>query len=287
MNFGDPQSQASPPKPLRCFWEGMLLDGIHLAYYADDGLRLFDLVGRARLLVDLDRREGRLVVAPGQEWCIGHACIVPMLCELLAGTGQHAIHAGCLSIGGHAGARAVLLCGSSGSGKTTTTLALARAGMTFLTDDAAFVHAPGDSDDGPPAVWGLPLACKVHKNTLVLLPWLNDLPRRPASTQDEYVVEVRDIFRPSPANAVAEPRAIVFLGRRDPKEHRLEPLDKVSAVTCLTKENVRAIDPSGQGPGGRAFRLMSRLAAGCDTYRLSVGPDLEGLYHLVAPLLEK
>jgi hypothetical protein len=46
-----------------------------------------------------------------------------------------AIHAGCVELDG----RGVLLCGESGAGKSSLSFACARAGWTYITDDASFV----------------------------------------------------------------------------------------------------------------------------------------------------
>ena len=46
-----------------------------------------------------------------------------------------AIHAGCVSLDDEA----VLLCGDSGAGKTTLSYACARAGWTYVTDDASYL----------------------------------------------------------------------------------------------------------------------------------------------------
>lgn len=46
-----------------------------------------------------------------------------------------AIHAGCVSLNN----KGVLLCGDSGAGKSTLSYACARAGWTYITDDASFL----------------------------------------------------------------------------------------------------------------------------------------------------
>jgi hypothetical protein len=52
-------------------------------------------------------------------------------------TVRHAtpIHAGCVALNGHG----VLLCGDSGAGKSTLSYACARAGWTYISDDASFL----------------------------------------------------------------------------------------------------------------------------------------------------
>jgi hypothetical protein len=50
------------------------------------------------------------------------------------------VHAGCVAQNG----RGVLLCGDSGAGKSTLSFACARAGFTYVTDDASYLLIGGD-----------------------------------------------------------------------------------------------------------------------------------------------
>ncbi|MBS1799649.1 MAG: aldolase [Acidobacteria bacterium] len=66
-------------------------------------------------------------------------CSAP-LCHI-AGSLALPVHAGCVASNG----RGILLCGESGDGKSTLSFACARAGWTYVTDDATyFVHDSGD-----------------------------------------------------------------------------------------------------------------------------------------------
>jgi hypothetical protein len=276
---GQPAPEADPDG-LNLRSRCVLPDGLVMYYYVRPGRRRIVIEGRASLNADLAGRRVDLAVRRGEEWCIVHACLIPMLVELLAQVGQNAVHAACLAMSLGGGYRSVLVSGASGMGKTTTTLALARGGMEFLADDTTFViESPG----GELAVWGLRLPCKVRPRTLELLPWLMTLERHPASVQGEWIVDTHALW--PPRRITAQPVAVLFIGERNDRQHVLTPLDKVSAVAQLTNENVRAVDPSAQGPAGTAFRTFARLIGRCPTYRLSVGADLPSLFDTVAPLL--
>jgi len=89
-------------------------------------------------LMDLDRGSGRTVITRNtlhyrlyaQYFLLGvSACII---CTRYATP----IHAACVALDG----RGVLLCGDSGAGKSTLAYACARAGLTYISDDACYLH---------------------------------------------------------------------------------------------------------------------------------------------------
>lgn len=285
--YGAPAQEAGSVEGMRQVWAGELADGSQLVCYGAEGVRRMDLLGRATFSVDLRSRSGRLTVATGREAAIALGCFIPMLCEILAGAGQHFIHAACLAAeaGGSqrpGGRRAVLLTGPSGHGKTTSALALAKAGMTFLSDDVTFLC----EEDGALRVWGIRLPLKVCERTFDLLPWCGDFVRQRGAVPGEFVVNPRDLFGPQRPSA-ARPVAIVLLAGRSATEHVIEPARKTEALVALAGQNVRCPDAAWRDPGGDAFRLMARLVSKCRTCSLRVGPDVGRLAEHVVPLLEE
>ena len=269
------------PPGMKEHWRGPLPDGTPAVGYRDASTREILLPGLARLR--LTPHEADIRVAPDADWCLNLGCILPALCAFLARRGHHVIHAATLSQ--HTGdtPRALLLCGDSGRGKTTTALALAHAGMQLLTDDATFLHTSPDATDAL-EVWGLPRPCKVHRHTVELMPWLRAHCHGAPTADDEHMVELAALAG-SGALELAEPAALLFLKPRNPHAHRLEPIDKVQAISRLANANLRAPDPRAQGPAGDAFRALTTLVRHTSTHLLSVGPNLHSLAHTLRPLL--
>lgn len=281
--YGVPAQEAGSVEGMRQGWAGELPDGSQLVCYGAEGVRRMDLLGRATFSVDLRSRSGRLTVATGREAALAMGCFIPMLCEVLAGAGQHFIHAACLAAEAGGSQRpAVLLTGPSGYGKTTSALALAKAGMTFLSDDVTFLC----EEDGALRVWGIRLPLKVSQRTFDLLPWSADVVRQPSAVPGEFVVNPRDLFGPQ-RPSVARPVAIVLLAGRIATEHVIEPARKTEALVALAGQNIRCPDAAWRDPGGDAFRLMSRLVSKCRTCSLRVGPDVGRLAEHIVPLLEE
>ncbi|MEN6334303.1 MAG: hypothetical protein ABFE01_08575 [Phycisphaerales bacterium] len=269
---------------LRLFWSGLLRGGIPSEYYAAAGCRVARVPGRAWGRLDFEARTMKIVCRPGQEGCVYDGCLTPLLCELLAHLGHFVIHAASLATEQRDGKVGILMAGVSGAGKTTTSLALAHAGMTLLADDMSFIESPVPGSDRV-RLWGLQLTCKVHDNTRRLLPWLSNCPAGPARVEGETCVDVANVVGDS-AGLVADPCLLLLLGPRTGGNHVLMPLDKTQAMATLTRENIRAYEHRADGSAGNAFRALGQLVAQCRTYRLCVGEPLSTLGDRIRGLLE-
>ena len=286
IRYGAAPRDGAHPDGLRRVGDCELPDGIRIVCYAGQDVQRIDLLDLASVEIDGAREETHITVAEGAEWCVTRGCVVPALCALLAERGMYMVHSATLRVDRGERSDAVLVAGSRGFGKTTTALALARAGMKLMGDDVCFATRRDDSSQRELTVWGLLLDCKVHRETLRMLPWLEEFPRRPAPTPDEYIVDARSelgVDRP----AELAPAAIFFLDPRNEEAHRITPLAKLDAVTRLTRENVRAGDATYYAQSALAFRMLTDLAGGSETYVLSVGPDLDGLSGAILSALER
>jgi len=279
IQTGDPGGEIPIDAGLPRFWSGRLTNGVEATQYASGDLRLIDIHDRARLRADLAAGRARLVVAAGEERTTDIGCILPLLCEVFARAGQYLVHAaGVVDAGGGA----YLLAGPSGRGKSTTALALVGGGLRMMADDTCLIGRR-DGDGGPLTVWGLPRSVKVHLNTLAMLPWLADRPTGPSVLPDERRILLADLPSVDPHTPHA-PRAILLMDQRNDSDHTLTPLDRISAVTMLTRENVRAGDARSGGSAAKAFAALAELVRQTPCYLLSVGPDLSSLGDRLAQL---
>lgn len=278
LRYGRPDTLRPDRATMRKFWAGLLPGGLEMTYYTAPALRLVDLPGKCGMRLDLNARLADLVVVPGGEWALAEGCLMPMLTEVMGLFGQHVVHAACLAGREEDGSAAIILAGTSGRGKTTTALALARSGMEMLTDDATFVVDRGAGT--ALAAWGLARPCKILDRTFELLGWLADLPHKPGRQRGEHVIEFPPTSRP---DRLVAPRVILLLEGPNPQGHRIGPIDKVSAVRVMASEAVRAFEQAAASDG-RAFRALARLVGQCKTFSLSAGPDLQSLPEMIAEL---
>jgi hypothetical protein len=282
LSHGLPQPSGAEAL-LPASWQGILPEGQPIAIRAGPSGRSIELKDLAWAWSDVRRRKARIIVDPRRRGPVTDGCVMPVLCEFLGLGGHHVVHAASLFMKRGRRRVGVLLSGPSGAGKTTTSLALAGAGMQLMTDDASFVCS-GRGTSGP-RVWGLPTRLKVHTRTLALLPHLAGCPRLPGRVGNEYALDPLSLAPEAPRHT-AVAGAILFLDPRNDREHRAEPLDKTAALTRLVRENVRAYDPSASGPAGRAFAVLAALVRRCRTWRVSLCPHVESLYDVIAPLVE-
>jgi len=281
LHYGGLSPQLGKPE-LDVFWQGTLPDGQPLVVRCGQGLREIDLPGAALVEIDLPRRQANVTIRPGAEWRLPDACILPVLCEFLGQAGHHVVHAASLVADVDGRRCAVLVSGASGAGKTTAALALANGGMGLLADDVTFV-TPGPADS-PPQVWGMRTRCKVSRQTLVMLPWLATLPRRPGITEEEFAVDPGGLFS-LPGAATVPAGLILFLNTRNDRQHVVQVVDKTAALARLVSENVRAYETAAEGAAGRAFRALADLVRSSNVYSVSLCPRLENLYDTVIGLI--
>ncbi len=273
----DPGPRVQDSEALRLVWRGIGPTGLDTAVRDSESVLVLELVDLAVARIELSRGHAAVTVKPGEESCLNHGCITPMLCEFLRHVGHHVVHAAGLAAAGPGGDRAVLLAGRSGAGKTTAALALVEAGMRLMSDDACFVDARDPQENQALKVWGLPRPCKASRQALELLPWLAELPHTPAVTEGEVLFELTHLPGVEPKRG-ASPGLILLLGSRNDREHILSPMDKLETIAELTRQNVRSHGPAGVGRARASFAALANLVAQSDCYGLSVGPDLGGLY---------
>jgi len=279
LDYGQPHQKADPE--LRNFWTGTLPGGTRMICRSGLNRRRIEIPDHVCADIDLAGRIARIVVSPNSKAGLLETCFLPLLCDCLGLAGHHVIHAASLFVQVGGQRRALIFSGMSGRGKTTLALALAGAGLGMLADDMTFYQAATTNQPG--RIWGIRIRCKVHSRTFELLPWLRDLPMGGVSLHGERLLDARSL-KPQTTGLTASPGLILFLNPRNTKSHRIEPVDKVTALTRLTRENVRAPDRRREAVAGRAFEALGELVRSSRTFQASLCPRLEELPDRLASL---
>jgi hypothetical protein len=177
---------------------------------------------------DLRRGTTHITLSPGavrsplwmQYFLVGSA----PLCHI-AGRYALPVHAGCVAWRG----RGILLCGESGDGKSTLSFACARAGWTYITDDAAyFVHGR----DSCLAI-GNCHQIRFRPSAATLFPEIEGREITPRAAGKPSIEIPISSFPEIISSPEAHIKNIVFLNRRDRRPPSLSRYDKNMAREFL------------------------------------------------------
>ena len=245
-----------------------------VAEYSTDTVRCAFDIHTSSLVVRHSRLNASYVWVPKladlPAWALASPLRVP-LSWLANAHGMQVVHAAAVSIGG----RAVLLAGAGGSGKSTTALACAMAGMAYIGDDYCVV------EPGVNMVHLLYRTAKLFQPSLDMLPkaraWLCN-PKR--ATEEKGV-----IFLDSSQVSVAPsaPLAAIVLPR-------LAGGERTTISRASRREAIAALLPSTIGGlmGGTAATpgLILKAVCGVPLYHLMLGTDLGGVTDTVRAVSE-
>ncbi|MGH2746786.1 MAG: hypothetical protein ACRDKB_02530 [Actinomycetota bacterium] len=166
----------------------------------------------------------------------------------------------------HAGAvswddRGIVLPAPPDSGKTTLTAGLTRAGLSYLTDEAALIDpVTARMHPYPRALWFEP-------PTLELFPEVrNSLP--PACRVDgrSHYQVCPDDLRPGSVGGPCQIRYVIAPHYAKGSSTFLEPISRAAGVHALAKNAFNFDDFSAGG-----LSVLAEIVRGADCYRLSIG----------------
>ncbi len=195
----------------------------------------------------------------------------------LASPTMRTLHAAAVSLGG----RGALFLGIGGRGKTTTSLACARAGFSFMSDDLCTVEARNAATTSPPLVHGLFATAKLNADSRMRLDARNwpELGKTPIGKTVVRIPSEIEFSRSSPLAAIIAVRAGVSARA---ETRRLDPRDVFRLLMLAARQGT-----TGSAVPTQWFSAAASLAREVPAFELGLTWDLDRVAAAVRTVLEQ
>jgi len=177
--------------------------------------------------------------------------------------------------------KGVILTGTSGSGKTTSALALIQGGATLLSDELTLISTGSEHE-------------QATISGIILDPRLSNINEEKIYSIDEPGSKKNNwekVSFPLPHETVTQglykevkPALILFMDLKEnnPSHHILHQVDDHEAVNALVSQ---VLDPSNSTRHKEIFEAICQLVTECSLYRLEPGRNIDQLPEFIAGLL--
>ena len=226
--------------------------------------------GRSLTTIDADRGEASLRIHASLlrfPRVITHSFLLTALLELLRGKNLFHLHAACMDKEG----RGVLICGSHGSGKSTSAMTLMRAGWNYLADDFVLLGRDGNRV----RAHALPTEFKIDRTFLPSLKetgpdTILNLPGT-LPWERKLVLAPELLFGSAFVDETA-PGKILFMETKGGSKTTIEKIGKKEAVLrmILSTPLMGASEDCAKGN----LNILSELSSQADCFTLSASEDI-------------
>lgn len=194
----------------------------------------------------------------------------------LRSAGSYLIHGGVVGTE-HGG---VLIGGRGGSGKSTTCLTCASAGLDYASDDYVAVSSEPD-----PIAYSLYCSVKLTDDSLQRFPQLNSLVVNPTRQADDKAIAfLTDDSAPKfrvvtelPLVAIVLPRITAVARPRMTRARAIQALQALGPSTMVQMPGTTQAE----------FKVVAELARKLPTYQLDLAPDMSLVPELLRDLIQK
>lgn len=190
--------------------------------------------------------------------------LIPVIKHLLAQQGKLLVHAGSVAT---ADGRGILFAGLSGSGKTTTSLALTRAGFRYISDDLVVLSF----EDGRAQVEGIREHMNLTKRTIDFFPEFASVKSelKKTSYRGKAPVNPETLFGADRIASKAHIDAImvIVIGKDGPQ---LVPVNPPAILNVILQNHTFE---TGMAIPRANMEILWNILGAVRTFRLLTGPD--------------
>ena len=193
--------------------------------------------------------------------------------SMVAARGFSPVHASLVERDG----AGVMFCGERSRGKTSSCLALGRAGWVVRADDRCFIHIR----EGVAVVWGPGGAVRLRPDAARLWPDLREPMAQGRDWAGKRVVELASVGGCAGAGSVVC-RAILFPQVAGTERHHVEPMGRAEALAEMLGSTGLAALPAH---AALQFRDLTTLLEQTPCYHLRLGRDMDALPETISGVL--
>jgi hypothetical protein len=173
----------------------------------------------------------------------------------------------------------ILLAGSRGTGKTTSSVSCIAAGFHYLADDLAGLEIRADGAPWGHSVYG---SAFVDEETLRRLPALREHAiSGKYSHEDKHLVFVSQVC-PTELMRKTKIRAVVLVRIADADRTRVRPATKGESLLTMARSTLQS---GVLSPGRRGFELLGCLSDNVPSFWLELGPNPDDIPRCLRTLL--
>jgi hypothetical protein len=266
-------SETIEPAPVhaRRIWDRPLPEGLPSTLIEECGREILLVPGHFAMTSVRSARSTDIDTTPAGVKSIGGTAAYVLLQRIFAAHGRLLLHGACLVR--PTTHEAFALFAPSGTGKTTTALALARTGLEFAGDDALVLEKASDGF----YLWGIPRNIKVHQRTAKLLPWLHPVLADWTSDVEVVDFDALDAIIPLANGSRRRAAGAIVLLQPNAVGHRVEAIKKVDALNQIVTDNLRQSSMGVNADTQAAFADIVSFISTTPTVAVSVGPDPDSL----------
>ena len=229
--------------------------------------------GHGVATVSADGTEAEVIVAEPTSLAAG-ALVASVVLATAAEFGFSPVHASLAD----RDERAVMFCGERSMGKSSSCMALARAGWTVRADDRCYVH----TCDGDTMVWGAGGSISLRPGAANLWPDLQQAMQQKPPETVKHVVKADEVGGRAEAGSV-RCDALLFPTVIGEGPHRIEPIPRADALPDLLFTTGLAAIPAH---AALHFRHLTALVEQTPCYRMELGRDMDALPAAIGEALE-